>query len=145
MTESRLEMRVGDRLPQFTGQVVDEFGKPINITGYRAYLELSALDSDTAFGQTSPYVVECSVTDPLLGVVRYDWTQIEVDALIPGEIMVQVRFRNIADPTITFTVPSRRDAVIVVRPFVEGGRSYLLNGDGSGLLLDADGQPQIAP
>ena len=145
MTESRLEMRVGDRLPQYTGQALDEFGQPINVTGYRAYLELVSLDSDTVFGFPSPYTPECSITDPVLGVTRYDWTQDEVDAATPGTVMVRVRFVQIADPDITFTVPTRREAAIVVRPFVEGGRVYLLNDDGSGLLLDDDtGQPLLA-
>lgn len=144
MTEARLEMRVGDRLPQFTGQALDEFGEPINITGYRAYLELAATDADTVFGQPSPYSPECSITDPALGVVRYDWTQEEVDAATPSTIMVRVRFVQIADPDITFTVPSRREAAIIMRPAVEGGRVYLLTDDGSELLLDDDGQPMIA-
>lgn len=144
MTESRLEMRVGDRLPQFTGQALDEFGAPIDVTGYRAYLELAATDSDTVFGQPSPYSTECSISDPALGVVRYDWLQSEVDAATPGTIMVRVRFVQIADPDITFAVPSRREAAIIMRPAVEGGRTYLLVADGSDLLLDADGQPTLA-
>lgn len=144
MTESRLEMRVGDRLPAFTGQALDEYGAPIVLTGYRAYLELFATDSDTVFGQPSPYAPECTIADAAQGVVRYDWTQEEVDAGVPGTVMVRVRFVQIADPDITFTVPSRREAAIIVRPAVEGGRTYLLVDDGSELLLDDDGQPMIA-
>lgn len=144
MTEQQLEMRVGDRLPQFTGQALNEFGQPINVTGYRAWLELTALDADTVFGEPSPYVVECSISAPATGVVRYDWTQGEVDAAVPSTIAVRVRFVLTSDPDITFTVPGRNDAVIVMRPTVEGGRTYLLLDDGSGLLLDDDGRPTIA-
>jgi outer membrane protein assembly factor BamB len=139
-----MDMRVGDRLPSFTGQAIDEFGAPIDVTGYRAWLELFALDSDTVFGQPSPYTPECSISDPVLGVVRYDWSQTEVDAATPGEVMVRVRFVQIADPDVTFTVPSRREAVIVMRPFVEGGRVYLTTDDGGALLLDDNGQPIVA-
>jgi hypothetical protein len=139
-----MEMRVGDRLPSFTGLATDEFGEPINVTGYRAYLELFALESGTVFGQPSPHTVECSVTDPLLGAVRYDWTQEEADAATAGTIMARVRFVQIADPDITFTVPSQREAAIIMRPAVEGGRIYLLTDDGGELLLDDDGQPMVA-
>lgn len=144
MTESRLEMRVGDRLPTFVGKALDEFGEPINVTGYRAFLVLAATDSATVFGQPSPYVTECAVVNPASGTVRYDWLQTEADDAEPGVVNVTVRFVQIADPDITFEVPSRRDAYIVMRPKVEGGRVYLLVDDGSALLLDDDGQPMLA-
>jgi hypothetical protein len=58
--------------------------------------------------------------------------------------MVRVRFVQIADPDITFTVPTRRENTIIMRPAVEGGRTYLLLDDGSDLLLDDDGNPMVA-
>lgn len=142
--ESRLEMRVGDRLPQFSAQALDEFGDPINVTGYRAWLQLAATDSDVAFGVPSPFVTECSITSPTLGTVRYDWPQHIVDAAHPSIINVSVRFVQIADPDISFEVPTRRDSYIVMRPTVDADGNYLHTDDGSALLLADDGQPMIA-
>lgn len=149
-------MRVGDRLPSFTAQVVNEFEQPINITGSRAYLVLAATNSASVFGQPSPYVVECSIVAAETGSLRYDWTQAQVDALTPGVINVTVRFTasdgfsavflDSFDFDVGFEVGARNDASIVVRPFVEGGRAYLLNDTATALLLnEITGQPMLAP
>jgi len=151
----QLEMRVGDRLPQFSAQLVDEYDVALNIVGSRAWLVLSATDSATVFGQPSPFVAECSVVDGLTGSVRYDWLQTQVDAALPGTINVSIRvqtsdvfsdyFTDEFGYNESFEVGVRRDAWITMRPRVEGGRVYLLNDAGDALLLDdITGQPMIA-
>jgi hypothetical protein len=139
MTTTTLLMRVGDRLPQFTAQALDRFGAPINVTGYQAFLVISAQDGDTVFGQPSPFIVACPIVSPTLGVVRYDWSQAEMDAAVPGIYSATVRFRNIATPTTMFEVPSRKTNTIVIRPRVVG-YDYVVDGDGD-LVLTAYGEP----
>jgi hypothetical protein len=134
-----LLMRVGDRLPQFTAQALDRFGAPINITGYNAFLVLTAQDGDTVFGNPSPFIASIPIVSAATGVVRYDWSQAEVDAAVPGIYSATVRFRNIATPTTMFEVPSRKVNNVIIRPRVVG-YDYLVDGDGE-LVLTADGEP----
>lgn len=144
MTEQRIDMRVGDRLPQFTARAKDNYNEPIDITGYRAYLILAATNADTVFGNPSPWLTECTIVDGPGGVVRLDWTQEMADGAVPSVIAVRVRFVNIADPDVSFEVPSNRDAYIYMRPRVDGTRTYLRTDDGLELLLDDDGNPMVA-
>ena len=144
MTEQKIDMRVGDRLPQFTARAKDNYNVPVDVTGYRAYLILAATNADTVFGYPSPWVTECSIVDAAGGVVRFDWSQAMADAAVPSVIAVRVRFVNIADPALTFEVPSGRDAFIYMRPRVDGDRVYLRTDAGTELLLDDDGNPMQA-
>lgn len=139
MSTTTLVLRVGDRLPQFTAQALDRFGVPINLTGYQAFLVLTAVDGDTVFGQPSPYVVSIPIVNYSLGTVRYDWLAAEMNAALPGTYNASVRFRNIATPSLMFEVPSRKTNTVLIRPRVVG-YEYLVDGDGE-LVLTADGQP----
>lgn len=137
--EQVLTLRVGNRLPQFSADLLDEFGAPIDLTGMRAWMVVRALDAPTVFGNANPYIAECTIVAPLLGSVRYDWLQVEVDAAIPGRYNVSVRLTDAATDVEVLEVPSRRDATILVRSAIVG-HEYLQDADGD-LVLSAAGQP----
>lgn len=139
MIEQKLTLRVGNRLPQFSATLLDEFGDPIPLTGLRAWLVIRAIDSPTVFGEASPYVVEATVVSAAAGTVRRDWLQVEVDAAIPGRYNVSVRLTEAATGDQVSEVPTRRDATLIVRSAIEGF-NYMQDADGE-LVLDADGQP----
>jgi hypothetical protein len=138
MTEQSMRMRVGDRLPSFTAQLVNEFDAPIDLTGTRAWLIVAATTTDTVFGQPSPYVVEATIVDPVVGVVRYDWLQAEVDALIAGRYLVTVRLTDTLTGDELLEVPTRRTAALQVGSRIVGA-NYLVDTDGD-LILTAWGQ-----
>jgi hypothetical protein len=132
MIEQVIRMRVGDRLPQFSAQLADEYDRPINLTDRRAWLSVPWVDGD------APYIVECSVVDAVDGVVRYDWSQDEVDAMIPGVYEVTVRVTDLAgDPVLE--APTRRDATLIVTSDIVGF-NYLQATDGN-LILTTASQP----
>jgi hypothetical protein len=139
MSEQKLTLRVGNRLPQFSATLLDEFGDPIPLTGLRAWLVIRAIDSPTVFGEASPYVVEATIVSAAAGTVRRDWLQVEVDAAIPGRYNVSVRLTDAATGDELLEVPSRRDATILVRSAIVG-HEYLQDADGE-LVLSAAGQP----
>jgi len=137
--EQVLTLRVGNRLPQFSATLLDEFGNPIPLTGMRTWLAIRALDTPTVFGEPSPYIVECSIVAPAAGTVRYDWLQAEVDAVMPGRYSVSVRLTDEVTGETVLEVPTRRDATLLVRSAIVG-HEYLQDADGD-LVLTAAGQP----
>jgi hypothetical protein len=139
MSEQKLTLRVGNRLPQFSATLLDEFGDPIDLTGLRVWLVIRAIDSPTVFGEASPYVVEATVVAAASGTVRRDWLQVEVDAAIPGRYNVSVRLTDAATGDQVSEVPTRRDATLIVRPAIVGF-NYMQDADGE-LVLTTGGQP----
>ena len=136
---SHLVMRVGNRLPQLRAQALNEFGLPMSVTGYVAYLVIVSHDSDLVFGLPSPYMANCVIANAATGVVTYDWLATEMNNATPGTYSVTVRFVNIANPTLMFEVPNRLTANLIIRPGVTG-YNYMVDANGE-LVLTGDNQP----
>lgn len=115
-------MRRGDRLPLLAVQIEDDDGQVVNLTSGRAYLMFRPIDGEPVFIDTGEerltgwYRVEAYIPDPTLGIVSYDWMQVEVDHMSTGvfEIAVEVIF---TDGT-RLTAPTDRRAQLIVRPGV---------------------------
>jgi len=121
-TATTFVMRRGDRLPLLALVVEDDDGRPVDLTGQRAWIMFRPVDGEPALvdGLTGWYIVEAMVPAPTSGVVAYDWEESEVDALTIGvfELAVCIGSDPLGELVTMLTAPTARDAKLIVRPGV---------------------------
>jgi len=117
-------MRRGDRLPMLSVRIEDDDGRPVDLTGGTAYLQLRSEDGYASLELPEGFppvhyikgwlVLQAYIYDPPNGIVVYDWPDDQTAGLTVGvdELMISVFFADGG----TITAPSDRDARLIVRP-----------------------------
>ena len=114
-------MRRGDRNPLLSVILEDDAGVPLNLTGCKVWLILLAEDGDPIFepyvaGDLNWWEAEAYIYNAPAGLVVYDWPDVQTASLAPG--VNQIMFRVDRPDGSTITVPSEREARLIVRPAV---------------------------
>lgn len=119
LATARVTIRQGDDLPGFAGQIIDERGEVIDLTGARVVLHIANDRAELVDGEWVEQMLvddDCWIENPAAGVFTYDWSAGQTAEWRPG--IYDLHVEAIYDDGRIFGAPSDRSVDFIVRPRV---------------------------
>jgi len=144
-----LSIRRGDRLPSIVVQIIDEFGTPVDITGYQAWISFRRLETSDGAGPWG-LGIQTIISDETQGIISYDWQLEDTLGALPGTYEFVVSMVDPITKIVEFTAPTTRDTFVAIRSSIlpigysdvyltDKNDAFAVNVDGAYALGNPDG------